>query len=723
MIPDNSQRRVETHGKIAGTEFGISLEDSAHIMTILRDTLYTDKIMAVLREYSANAWDSHRMSGKPNLPIDVHIPTHDDPALRITDHGPGLSREDIFEVYTQYGASTKRSTSAAVGMLGIGSKSGFAYSDTFTVISCHGGTRSFYAAALDSSDKGVISLLSEEPCGDETGISIEIAVKDTDIGEFVRKAEYLYANFDPRPNINITISPPKSKLGTFPSGIVFAEDNSWGGYNNNFAALMGCVPYRVDLGQVEYFEEGLPRFARSMSGLLFFNIGEVHINASREELKYSDKTKRAILDKINSLASEFVAEALKKLADPAVSNWDKRILCNGFSHFEKFIPKDFKQFTESAVNLESKIPRILVQKGNPTATPPIPDVTSTLFLLHSASAKSVKDRWTRWSISVQKDVRFIIRDDNRSMRGFNFGYNDLLLVPGDTKPSVQKMEEGLKKMCELAEIDGVSIVKTSQMTWVKPIHSGGAFNPKRFEKNFVYKHPARRSWGKKNTLDSSHWEIVEREATDDDVYVNICSYRPVDIEDFWERYNNDKQRFELFGIDMPEVYGYKIPEKESDNPPVRQGMAYNDWRAKIITGLAELPQFQELLSHNEVKNTFYGWSYKKTRPEFIKNLAEIKAIPFKNPVTEFIDFSDRIFNSPLSADNNITSSAARIVSEYNARAGAPIKNVFQEMIERIKRELPMLKYVQLGSLVEESSLTTDVIEYVKAIQSSKEKNP
>jgi len=65
-------------------------------MTILRDTLYSDKILAVLREYSANAWDAQREIGRGSEPIEVTLPTLQDPTLRIKDKGPGLSKESIF---------------------------------------------------------------------------------------------------------------------------------------------------------------------------------------------------------------------------------------------------------------------------------------------------------------------------------------------------------------------------------------------------------------------------------------------------------------------------------------------------------------------------------------------------------------------------------------------------------------------------------------------------
>lgn len=71
MIPAELSKPI--HCSPAETEyFDISQEDTVHI---LRSTLYSDKIAAVVREYSANAWDAHREVGKADVPIQVTLPT------------------------------------------------------------------------------------------------------------------------------------------------------------------------------------------------------------------------------------------------------------------------------------------------------------------------------------------------------------------------------------------------------------------------------------------------------------------------------------------------------------------------------------------------------------------------------------------------------------------------------------------------------------------------
>ena len=46
-----------------------SPEDRQYIIEILRSKLYSDKILAVTREYSTNATDAHDEANIPNKPI------------------------------------------------------------------------------------------------------------------------------------------------------------------------------------------------------------------------------------------------------------------------------------------------------------------------------------------------------------------------------------------------------------------------------------------------------------------------------------------------------------------------------------------------------------------------------------------------------------------------------------------------------------------------------
>ena len=74
-------------GPNTAESFGIS--ESAEFFNILSNTLYSDKILAVVREVLCNAWDAHIASGRTNLPIEVTL-THTE--LTIKDRGTGIKK-------------------------------------------------------------------------------------------------------------------------------------------------------------------------------------------------------------------------------------------------------------------------------------------------------------------------------------------------------------------------------------------------------------------------------------------------------------------------------------------------------------------------------------------------------------------------------------------------------------------------------------------------------
>jgi DNA topoisomerase VI subunit B len=161
----------------------VKQENLAHIFSILRNSLYSDKAGAIIREYSTNAYDAHVQAGIKETPIKINCPSRFSPLLSIRDYGFGLNEEQIFNVYASYGESTKRHTNDQVGMMGLGSKSAFSYTDSFTVISYNDGLKKSYLAYIDDSGIGKIMKVNEEPT-DETGIEIQVPVKPLDCYQF-----------------------------------------------------------------------------------------------------------------------------------------------------------------------------------------------------------------------------------------------------------------------------------------------------------------------------------------------------------------------------------------------------------------------------------------------------------------------------------------------------------------------------------------------------------
>ena len=70
-------------------ESNYSIEASAKAFSILSDGLYANKVKAVIRELSTNAYDSHVDAGCPDKPFDVHLPNRMELHFSVRDYGTG----------------------------------------------------------------------------------------------------------------------------------------------------------------------------------------------------------------------------------------------------------------------------------------------------------------------------------------------------------------------------------------------------------------------------------------------------------------------------------------------------------------------------------------------------------------------------------------------------------------------------------------------------------
>lgn len=156
-------------------DFGIS--DSPEFFHILSSTLYTDQILAVVRETICNAWDAHIASGKTDTAIDITINPQE---LIIRDYGKGIPKELIKPIYCVYGNSTKKNDSGQTGGFGLGCKSPFAYTDNFTVKDFHDGTMTIYNMSKSSgmvAGKPSMTEIMSIPTT-ESGIEVTIQLKN-----------------------------------------------------------------------------------------------------------------------------------------------------------------------------------------------------------------------------------------------------------------------------------------------------------------------------------------------------------------------------------------------------------------------------------------------------------------------------------------------------------------------------------------------------------------
>lgn len=322
----------ETKNTIIRTEdfeesfFGIdNNEDMAHIFNILRSKIYSDKILAVIREYSTNAQDAHVLAGTPDRPITVKLPTNYSPYFTVRDFGPGLSEEAVRSVYVKYGKSTKRDSNDYNGQLGLGCKAGFAYGDSFLISSFQNGIRKDFECYIDETKIGKINKLQEVETAEENGILISIPVKNMDISAFLSTANKFYEYFNPLPECT-GLKEIKEREGLLGSGKEW-KLYSYSRYNDpfgayNIQALMGNVRYPIDSAILrksvpfKYWNAQIESIVSTDLALLMnFKIGDLSISSSRESLEYDQQTLKKIIEKIQYCYDELIANIEKEIVD------------------------------------------------------------------------------------------------------------------------------------------------------------------------------------------------------------------------------------------------------------------------------------------------------------------------------------------------------------------------------------------------------------------------
>lgn len=138
----------DTHAVIGGKnieEFAIA--QTAAFFTVLSDTMYSNKPLAVVREVLCNAWDANIVAERRDRPVIVTI---DEDKMSIKDAGFGIPHDLIHQIYCVYGNSTKENDGNQTGGFGLGSKSPFAYGDHFSVVNCHAGIKTVHAISKGS---------------------------------------------------------------------------------------------------------------------------------------------------------------------------------------------------------------------------------------------------------------------------------------------------------------------------------------------------------------------------------------------------------------------------------------------------------------------------------------------------------------------------------------------------------------------------------------------
>ncbi len=298
---------IETSGDLEEQFF--SVQDQGMIFDILRNKMYSNPILAICREISCNARDAHREIGTPHIPIKISLPTNLEPYFKIKDFGPGISPDRMSNIFIKYTASTKRSDNIQTGGFGLGAKTPFSYTDTFTIVTNFNGIAYNYACLIDETKVGKLIKLSETATKDPNGTEIVIPVKSADFQIFNKWIEQATRYWDVKPEfvggiINYI------KCDKVLEGSTWAFINSYD-YHSTVKLIIDGIEYPLDMAALRSYADAKILDSTRSTLLLYFGVGELSLSANREQVYLDDATQ----NKIKTRLSQIIKEIKQNISD------------------------------------------------------------------------------------------------------------------------------------------------------------------------------------------------------------------------------------------------------------------------------------------------------------------------------------------------------------------------------------------------------------------------
>lgn len=278
----NTDHTVTNVGTVTDeVRLGLDPNAVAHLIGVLTD-LYSDPIKAVIREYSTNALDSHIEAGVSD-PIEVRLPSVLDQTFTVQDHGLGLSYDDLCNVYSLYGASSKRDNDAVNGVLGLGCKSALTYTISFTVTAVKDGVKSLVLITKDFDGVGTIKRLDSAEVDERNSVTISVPVKAHDVEKFCKKARAFYKFW--APGTVLVDGEAPDFLREDPELIWLDEDVAIHTKSTNSFVVQNGVAYPVR-------ESSVP--SRNFGTVAWVESGAINFTPSREALQYTPRTEEVV---------------------------------------------------------------------------------------------------------------------------------------------------------------------------------------------------------------------------------------------------------------------------------------------------------------------------------------------------------------------------------------------------------------------------------------------
>lgn len=239
-----------TIGAISAPQ-AVTITGDMSLIMMLTTNLYSNQMLAAIREPLCNAWDANIEAGNTDTPLVIKITK--DGNLMIQDSGLGIPADKMKDVYGVYGQSTKKDNDAVTGGFGLGSKAPWALADSFRVISEHNGVKTIYnmpKSCVENDGLPGILPVATMPT-DRSGLTLFIPIPENQMAEAVDYVKAIVchgamnATFE---NEIIGEGPypmPKLEMSTEPGSYDVDSQTWWRGYMGDHSLFVryGAVIY------------------------------------------------------------------------------------------------------------------------------------------------------------------------------------------------------------------------------------------------------------------------------------------------------------------------------------------------------------------------------------------------------------------------------------------------------------------------------------------------
>lgn len=296
MLLTTQAQKVNKSEDLQESKFKIHPKNFAKLFKLLENNLYSDKPGSIMREYVSNIRDAHRASGdlnktgivswnESNALLGVGY------SISFQDFGTGLNQENFEEYFCGYLNSSKDTSNDDIGSYGLGCKSAFSLSDSFTVDTIYNGTLTSYLCYKDIENLPTFSVLNTESTQKSNGTTVTIPLKnDSHKYGFQRAINNQLPYF---PNIKyVGFQAPNVKVKYEDDNCIIYEETPYSGLH----CIVGNIAYNLDYHKLElqlrsrysYHVNPGEYDLENCKVCLKFNIGEIQPTLSREDIEYND---------------------------------------------------------------------------------------------------------------------------------------------------------------------------------------------------------------------------------------------------------------------------------------------------------------------------------------------------------------------------------------------------------------------------------------------------